>query len=66
MTLTAGGPRETETQAPDQPTPDRTSVIADLARTLKAKLGDDAVIDDHARLRTYECDGLAQDRKSVV
>jgi glycolate oxidase len=59
MTLTTGGPRETETQAPDQPSPDRSAVIADLTRTLKAKLGEDAVIDDHQRLRTYECDGLA-------
>jgi glycolate oxidase len=30
-----------------------------LAVQLRAELGDDAVIDDHHRLRTYECDGLA-------
>jgi glycolate oxidase len=59
MTLATGAPGETETQAPDQPSADRSAVIADLARGLKAKLGFDAVIDDHQRLRTYECDGLA-------
>jgi glycolate oxidase len=60
VTLTAGGPRDTETQAPDQPGPGRSAVITELTRTLKTKLGADKVIDDHARLRTYECDGLAQ------
>ncbi|MGN6089658.1 MAG: FAD-linked oxidase C-terminal domain-containing protein [Actinomycetales bacterium] len=30
-----------------------------LAVRLRAALGHDAVIDDHLRLRTYECDGLA-------
>jgi glycolate oxidase len=34
--------------------------IATLATRLRAALGDDSVIDDHQRLRTYECDGLAQ------
>jgi glycolate oxidase len=33
--------------------------IPALARRLRAALGDDAVIDDHTQLRTYECDGLA-------
>jgi glycolate oxidase len=33
--------------------------IATLATRLRAALGDDSVIDDHHRLRTYECDGLA-------
>jgi glycolate oxidase len=33
--------------------------IAALAERLRALLGPDAVIDDHQRLRTYECDGLA-------
>src|SRR6476659_7565838 len=31
-----------------------------LADRLRPVLGDDAVITDHQRLRTYECDGLAQ------
>jgi glycolate oxidase len=35
-------------------------VIEDLAARLRPQLGADAVITDHARLRTYECDGLAQ------
>ena len=39
MTLTAGGPADTETQAPDQPSADRSSLIEELARTLKDKLG---------------------------
>ena len=30
-----------------------------LADRLRPVLGDDAVITDHQRLRTYECDGLA-------
>src|SRR4051794_38184466 len=59
MTLTAGGPRDTETQASDQPSADRSAVIERLARTCRSKLGADSVIDDHQRLRTYECDGLA-------
>ena len=58
--LRTGSATGTETQAPDQPGPDRSAVIAELARNLKSKLGADKVIDDHARLRTYECDGLAQ------
>jgi glycolate oxidase len=33
--------------------------ITHLAARLRAALGHDAVIDDHTRLRTYECDGLA-------
>ncbi|MET7991834.1 FAD-linked oxidase C-terminal domain-containing protein [Amycolatopsis sp. NPDC005232] len=33
--------------------------IAALAERLRAALGPDSVIDDHQRLRTYECDGLA-------
>ena len=32
--------------------------IDELAAQLREVLGDDAVITDHARLRTYECDGL--------
>jgi glycolate oxidase len=32
--------------------------IAAIADLLRASLGDAAVITDHARLRTYECDGL--------
>jgi glycolate oxidase len=35
------------------------SEIATLATRLRAALGNDSVIDDHQRLRTYECDGLA-------
>src|SRR5665811_1548790 len=31
-----------------------------LADQLRPLLGDDAIITDHQRLRTYECDGLAQ------
>src|SRR5450631_3047287 len=31
-----------------------------LADQLQPLLGDDAIITDHQRLRTYECDGLAQ------
>jgi len=30
-----------------------------LADRLRPVLGDDAIITDHQRLRTYECDGLA-------
>jgi glycolate oxidase len=33
--------------------------ISTLTDRLRAALGDDSVIDDHQRLRTYECDGLA-------
>ena len=33
--------------------------IVRLARRLRTALGPDSVIDDHQRLRTYECDGLA-------
>ncbi len=33
--------------------------ISGLADHLRPVLGDDAVITDHQRLRTYECDGLA-------
>ena len=29
-----------------------------LADQLRPLLGDDAIITDHQRLRTYECDGL--------
>jgi glycolate oxidase len=36
------------------------SGIAELTERLRGLLGPDAVIDDHQRLRTYECDGLAQ------
>jgi glycolate oxidase len=35
-------------------------VIAALAASLRPVLGENAVITDRARLRTYECDGLAQ------
>src|SRR3954453_13955545 len=38
----------------------RSEVIDQLSRKLRSVLGPDAVIDDHQRLRTYECDGLAQ------
>src|SRR5450756_296209 len=31
-----------------------------LADQLRPLLGDDAIITDHQRLRTYECDGLTQ------
>src|SRR5674476_1031218 len=34
--------------------------LLDLTDQLRTLLGDDAVITDHQRLRTYECDGLAQ------
>src|SRR3954453_3999554 len=37
----------------------RSEVIDQLSRKLRSVLGPDAVIDDHLRLRTYECDGLA-------
>src|SRR3954451_18414987 len=33
-----------------------------LADRLRPVLGDDAIITDHQRLRTYECDGLAHYR----
>jgi glycolate oxidase len=36
-----------------------TTTITQLAARLRTALGTDAVIDDHTRLRTYECDGLA-------
>ncbi len=38
------------------------SEAAALAAPLRRLLGDEAVIDDHARLRTYECDGLTHFR----
>src|ERR1035437_1167355 len=34
--------------------------VCGLADQLRPLLGDDAIITDHQRLRTYECDGLAQ------
>ncbi|WBB68535.1 FAD-linked oxidase C-terminal domain-containing protein [Micromonospora sp. WMMD812] len=37
-----------------------TTDISTLAATLRAALGDGQVISDRQRLRTYECDGLAQ------
>jgi glycolate oxidase len=37
-----------------------TSPIDAVAARLRVELGEDAVVTDHARLRTYECDGLAQ------
>jgi glycolate oxidase len=37
-----------------------TSAVDAVADRLRVELGDDAVVTDHARLRTYECDGLAQ------
>src|SRR3954467_13181225 len=40
-------------------TVERPEVIGELSRKLRSALGADAVIDDHQRLRTYECDGLA-------
>jgi glycolate oxidase len=36
-----------------------TAATENVARRLRAELGDDAVITDPAELRTYECDGLA-------
>jgi glycolate oxidase len=41
------------------PTDGSDPAIARIARAMRAQLGPDAVIDDHQRLRTYECDGLA-------
>jgi glycolate oxidase len=38
----------------------RIDEIAQIAAHLRKVLGDHTVIDDHQRLRTYECDGLAQ------
>lgn len=38
------------------------AALAALTNRLRSVVGDDAVIDDHQRLRTYECDGLAQYR----
>ena len=35
------------------------SPVDAVAARLRVELGDDAVVTDHARLRTYECDGLA-------
>jgi glycolate oxidase len=37
----------------------RPPAIERIARQLRARLGDAAVIDDRQQLRTYECDGLA-------
>ncbi len=34
--------------------------LLDLRDQLRPLVGDDAIITDHQRLRTYECDGLAQ------
>ncbi len=39
-----------------------TAGIAAVATVARARLAPDAVIDDHARLRTYECDGLTRYR----
>jgi glycolate oxidase len=36
-----------------------TGAVTALAQRLRSDLGDAAVITDRARLRTYECDGLA-------
>jgi glycolate oxidase len=47
------------TSAPSQQTQQNQQRIGEVAAHLRAALGDDAVIDDHLRLRTYECDGLA-------
>jgi glycolate oxidase len=47
------------TSAPGQQTQQNQQRIGEVAAHLRAALGDDAVIDDHLRLRTYECDGLA-------
>ncbi|SDQ42414.1 FAD-linked oxidase C-terminal domain-containing protein [Quadrisphaera sp. DSM 44207] len=38
------------------------AAIAQVARAARAVLSEDGVIDDHAQLRTYECDGLAHYR----
>jgi glycolate oxidase len=42
--------------------PRATGGLAAVARLAREILPDDAVIDDHVRLRTYECDGLAHYR----
>jgi glycolate oxidase len=34
--------------------------VQEVTARLRVELGADAVVTDHARLRTYECDGLAQ------
>jgi glycolate oxidase len=47
------------TSAPTEQTHQTQQRIGEVAAQLRATLGDDAVIDDHLRLRTYECDGLA-------
>ncbi len=35
------------------------TAVSRVADRLRTELGEDAVVTDHARLRTYECDGLA-------
>jgi glycolate dehydrogenase FAD-linked subunit len=48
--------------APPQADPTGDSRLADLISQMQAALPESAVITDHARLRTYECDGLAHYR----
>ncbi len=36
------------------------TAVQEVTARLRTELGADAVVTDHARLRTYECDGLAQ------
>jgi glycolate oxidase len=38
---------------------DRDDALAAVERRARDMLSDEGVISDHARLRTYECDGLA-------
>jgi len=49
-------PEETEATGRSGPDPDAMAAVAAAAR---AALPPDGIIDDHVRLRTYECDGLA-------
>src|SRR4051794_16650276 len=50
------GPEETEATGSRRPDPAAMAAVIAAARTA---LPPDGVIDDHIRLRTYECDGLA-------
>jgi glycolate oxidase len=47
-----------ETEATGRPDADPAAMAA-VTRAVRAALPPDSVIDDHVRLRTYECDGLA-------
>ena len=46
----------------DAPATDHTARTTALAAHLRAAIGDARVLTDHAQLRTYECDGLANFR----